>query len=183
MKNKFEERLQQIIIQNSSASSWEESVREWKIIDWEKDSSQKSVCLCGKCGLKHLFTIKNKLNRNILKPIGSSCIEKFGRPDLVKQAREIVELYNLLDAINGNKFITLSKEYFSEKVLKILYQKNAFKPTKYNKMDGSADYEFMVKMLRNRKKPTELQQRKINGIIAFTIIPFLKKELKVDKTT
>lgn len=181
MASKYEEQLKQTIIKNSSSQEWNEAVKEWQIIDWREDINKKSVCLCGKCGLKHLFVIHNKKTSSTLEPIGSSCIEKFGRDDLIIQSKEIVELYNLLDAIKGKRFITLSKEYFSEKVLDILYHRNAFKPTKYNNMDGSVDYRFMMKMLmKPLKKPTEAQQRKINGIIAFTIIPFLKNELNVE---
>ncbi len=180
MKNKYEEQLQHTIISNSDSDTWTSAVKEWQIVDWSEDNSQQSICLCGKCGLKYLFTIKNKISGRNLSPIGSSCIEKFGRQDLIMQAKEIVELYNLLNAIKDKKFVTLSKDFFTEKVLKILYQRGAFKPTKYNGMDGRVDYEFMVKMLKAKRKPTEMQQRKINGVIAYTILPFLKKELKVE---
>ena len=58
-----------------------------------------------------------------------------------------------------------------------LYDEGVFAPARYNKYDGINDYEFLLDMFNQRKEPNSNQQGKINGIIAYSIIPYLQKEL------
>ena len=61
-----------------------------------------------------------------------------------------------------------------------LYEEGAFAPNKYNRYDGTNDYQFMLDMFnkRNKSEITEQQHRKIRGLIAYSIKPFLRERLK-----
>ena len=71
-------------------------------------------------------------------------------------------------------------KYFSKKLLYALYEEGAFAPNKYNRYDGTNDYQFMLDMFnkRNKSEITEQQHRKIRGLIAYSIKPFLRERLK-----
>ena len=83
-------RLMETVVSKSYSKKWDEAVLEWEIINCEEDSSLSSYCICGKDSLYYLFTIRNARNGNILYPIGSSCIKKFGREDLKRTPRTLV---------------------------------------------------------------------------------------------
>ncbi|WP_422485026.1 hypothetical protein [Gudongella sp. DL1XJH-153] len=167
------------VIDNSEASSWESAILEWEIYDCEEDESHRSACICGKEDLKYLFTIKNVKNHNKLYPIGSSCIKKFERDDLNQEALIKEQLFKLLHAIDNNEYITLSRDFFSRKLLKYLYEKGAFKPTSHNNYNPELDYKFMEQMFNKRDKSsiTTAQKRKTTAIIMASIKPFLKEIL------
>ena len=74
------------VLDNSESKNWIDAVKEWEIIDCEEDENCSTYCICGKEGLRYLFTIKNTINNNELYPIGSSCIKKFGVEDLYSEA-------------------------------------------------------------------------------------------------
>ena len=61
-----------------------------------------------------------------------------------------------------------------------MYEEGAFAPNKYNRYDGTNDYQFMLDMFnkRNKSEITEQQHRKIRGLIAYSIKPFLRERLK-----
>ena len=88
-------------------------------------------------------------------------------------------MFKLLHAIRNNEFIVLSTEFFSRKLLKKLYDEGAFVSNQYNRFDSYNDYQFMLDMFNKRDKSniTQAQQRKIRGIIAFSIRPFLEDKL------
>ncbi len=69
---------------------------------------------------------------------------------------------------------------FSKKVLKALYDRGAFLPTKYNNFDGYNDYKFMLDMFNKRIKAniTSSQKGKISAIIMASIKPYLEEELE-----
>lgn len=176
MASVYYENLIQRVIDASISKDWKGSVQEWYIHSCDKDESQTSRCVCGKENLKYLFTIRNRFNGNILFPIGSSCILKFGRKDLKEQINLYEQMFTLLNAVEKGEYITL--EYFSRKLLLYLYKCGVFKPTPYNKFNGKNDYDFMLDMFNKRNKPSEKQEKKIRGIIFLTIIPYLKEHIK-----
>lgn len=165
------------VIKNSMSKDWCEAVQEWDNIKTEEDESIESTCVCGKENIKYLHTIKNIKNGNVLYPIGSSCIKKFGRKDLDEVTNTNESLFKLLHAVRDNKFISLTSDLFSRKLLKYLYENGAFKATEYNGLNGESDYKFMLNMFNKRSDPTTKQQRKINAIIVNSIKPFLEDQL------
>lgn len=115
----------------------------------------------------------------MLFPIGSSCINKFERKDLRDETALIEEQFRLLHAVESNKYLSLSSEFFSRKLLRWLFEEGAF-DTSYNQFDGEEDYEFVLKMFNKRDKDaiTIKQDRKIKAIIMNSIKPFLQERLE-----
>jgi hypothetical protein len=167
------------VIDNSAEKVWEAAVLEWEVVDCEEDETLLSSCICGKENLRYLFTIKNKLNANILYPIGSSCIKKFDRDDLNESVSVKEQLFKLLHALENNKYITLSGDLFSRRLLEYFYENDAFQANKYNRNHPVLDYEFLLKMFNKRDKEsiTPAQKSKINAIIINSIRPFLQRIL------
>lgn len=171
-------KLINIVMHNSEACNWEDAVNEWEITDWSEDERQTSECVCGKEDIKYLFTIRNRINGNVLYPIGSSCIKKFNRQDMNDEVSVHEQSFKLLHAVEENQYLSLSTELFSRKLLLWLYNEGAF-DTDYNDYDGREDYEFMLKMFNKRDKDsiTERQDKKIKAILLNSIKPFLNEIL------
>lgn len=167
------------VINASESNEWQDAVDEWEIYDCEEDEDCCSTCICGKENIRYLYTIKNIYNGKMLFPIGSSCINKFGRRDLRDETILIEEQFRLLHAVESNRYLSLSTEFFSRKLLRWLYEEGAF-DTSYNQFDGTEDYEFMLKMFNKRDKDaiTTKQDRKIKAIIMNSIKPFLQERLE-----
>ena len=75
---------------------------------------------------KYLYTIKNMYNGNILYPVGSSCITKFDRKDLREKTSLMESQFKLLHAVEEGKFLSLSVELFSRKLLLWCTKKEQF---------------------------------------------------------
>ena len=116
----------------------------------------------------------------MLYPIGSSCIKKFERDDLNDDASIKEQLFRLLHAIDNNRFITLSSDLFSRKLLKYFFDKGVFPGNRYNRFDPEVDYEFMLSMFnkRDKKSISQSQGKKVSAIIMDSIIPYLRKDLR-----
>lgn len=176
----YYQNLIQTVLNHSDSPVWATAVLEWEVEDCEEDDSLESSCICGKENLKYLFTIRNKKNNNALYPIGSTCIKKFDRTDLNDVVSIQEGLFRLLHAISNKKFIKLTSEYFSRKILKYLCINNAFKPSKYNDFNAENDYTFLLKMFNKKDKNSisYKQQKKINAIIITNIRPYLESILR-----
>lgn len=177
--NPYARNLRSKVIENSSSNTWENAVNEWDIVGWDEDNNMQSACICGKENIRYLFTIQNEQNGNILEPIGSKCIKKFNRKELDEITAIYEDLFKLKSALSSDQYISLSSKYFSRKLLKFLYEENVFTDSNYNSFDGENDYYFMLDMFNKRDKDniSKAQQKKINGIIYYQIIPFLKLQL------
>ncbi len=170
------------ILSHSRSKDWDEATNEWDLFDFYEDLNMASSCACcGQKGLRYLFEVKNKKTNEILFPVGSQCIKKFGREDLNERVSKIERNLKLLHAVRDNSFIDLS--FFSRKILEELYKEGAFKPTPYNHNNGKLDYDFLLEMFNKRKKEsiTEKQKAKIRAIIVKSIIPFLKEKSRIKK--
>ena len=178
MESSYKKNLIMKVINNSQSNCWNEAVLEWDINDYAEDLRCSSKCICGKENIRYLYSIKNRYNGRILFPIGSSCINKFNRDDLKKQTKLIEEQFNLLHNEKSKKYLSLSSNLFSKKLLKWLYDEGAF-DTAYNNYNGVHDYEFILKMfLKKRKdKITIKQDKKIKAILVNSIRPFLRRKL------
>ncbi len=172
--------LIQRVIDESDASDWENARLEWEVFDCEEDETLQSSCVCGKEKLRYLFTIRNIKNGNNLYPIGSSCIKKFERKDLDEDVSIKEQLFKLLHAIENRKFITLSSDFFSRRLLKYFYNENVFQSNSYNRNNPEVDYRFLLKMFNKRDKDSisVKQERKISAIIMNSIRPYLCSVLK-----
>jgi len=175
----YREKLLKAVIEKSESKKWEIAVLEWIIADVEEDENLESSCVCGKEHLRYLYTIQNDKTGEYLFPIGSQCIKKFGRSDLDEYTTITESMFKLLHAIRNNEFIELTADYFSRKLLLDLHNKDVFTPNRYNNYNGYNDYQFMLKMFNKRDKTliSNNQKRKIRGIIAYTIRPWLEDKL------
>lgn len=96
--------------------------------------------------------------------------------------REVTSLiesqFKLLHAVEEGRYLSLSAELFSRKLLRWLYDEGAFN-TAYNGYDGEEDYEFMLKMFNKRDKASISinQDKKIKAILLNSIKPFLQERL------
>lgn len=169
-------RLKKAVISNSEASTWEASVMELELINYEEAGEVRPSCVCGKSGLHYLFTIQNKNNGNILRPIGSTCIQKFGRDDMYSQAIMHEQMFKLLNAVKNSRWLELDNNVFSRAIIDNLYKVGAF-DTEYNGYDGECDYIFILKMFNKRDKGsiTAKQHSKITAITINSIMPYLAK--------
>ena len=176
----YYERLINEVIYASESKEWNTAVREWELYDCEEDASKTTSCICGKEGLKYLFTIRNVINGNKLFPIGSSCIKKFGIDELYENASLWEKEFELYHAIEKNEFISLKDGLFSRKLLYKLYKEGAFKPTKYNYYEPYNDYKFLLDMF-NSSGPSEKQLKRCTAIILNSIKPFIQQKIKIHK--
>ena len=171
-QNKFTEKLQSTVLENSKSKDWFYAVGEWYLLDWDEDWDCGSACICGKENIKYLFTIKNRHNGNELGYIGSTCIQKFGRPDIYDEAKTIEELYRLQRAYKEKQRLDLSM--FSRKLIEYLYYDGAFDNGYYSAKDTFRALRDMY----NKKNPlTYRQQNMVTAIIMQNIIPYLRGKL------
>ncbi len=179
-KKEYCENLIKAVIDASEVDTWELAVLEWEIVDCTEDESLSSQCVCQHEGLRYLYKIRNTINKNILFPIGSTCIKKFGRNDLDEELSIMEQMFKLLHAVERRELIELSSKYFSKKLLEYLYEKDVFVANEYNGFDGYNDYEFLLKIFNkvNKADISEAQHRKTTAIIMKSILPYLRKRIK-----
>lgn len=170
MKNNFE-MLQDQVMDCSSSKDWNKAILEWDIIDFAEDSSMEASCKCGKEHIKYLYTISNKVTGSVLEPIGSSCIQKFGRQDMKEQTNIYEQLFRLVNARRDGKFIELKSDdkYFSNKLLDYLLEQKAINIVRH---------ETLKKFFNQRKPLTYKQKKFATWIVVNEIFPFLDKKIE-----
>lgn len=183
MSSKYYENLIRKVIENSSSNTWEEAVKEWEIVYCIEDEECVSQCVCGKENIKYLYLIHNTITDKQLFPIGSTCINKFNREDFNEEIKIKEGLFKLMHAIVNDEKIEMNAKYFSKKILYALYENGAFSDNQYNKFNAYNDYQFLLDMFNKKDKYsiTNKQHKKINGLIAYSIKPYLIRTLKVIK--
>ena len=88
----------------SKADDWQNAKTEWQIVNYtdvELTEDDEHTCVCGKEGLKHLYTIQNTITKKTLFPIGSVCIKKFENEGLNSQLNYWKQLLQLKNAAVG----------------------------------------------------------------------------------
>ena len=171
--------LKQRVMASSQSTVWESAVLEWEMLDWEEDESLESSCVCGKDGLRWLFTLVNKCNGNRLYPVGSCCVKRFGRRNLSEDAGVRERLFRLLHAIEDNECITLTADLFSRKLLAYLLREGAFPANEHNRFDPENSCRFLLDMFNKRDKNSisAAQDRKIKALIMNAVRPWLRRQL------
>lgn len=159
--------LQDAVVRESVATRWADAVMEWEVVGVEYDHAQGGVCVCGKTELVELFTIVNQRNGARLFPIGSVCVNKFGRSDLDQEVNVLKRFLHLREAITTHEWIELTSEYFSRALIRDLYDQGAFPPNQWNGGDGWGDCDFLLKMFNKHDKEaiTAAQNRKIRALL------------------
>ena len=59
MRNLYTDNLIGTVIGLSVADDWEGARREWEIVGCEVDETHSATCVCGKEGLRYVYTIAN----------------------------------------------------------------------------------------------------------------------------
>lgn len=162
-----------IINASKDKSSWEKAVEEWEIVSCAIDYSNRSTCICGKENIRYLYTIRNKHTGICFYPIGSSCISKFGRKDLIKQANNLKTLIDLRHLIEEGTKIELNAKYFTAKFILYLHENKVFNPNKYNNYNADSDCAFALKMFRKRNTLSNKQKYRLDKILQYSIIPYI----------
>lgn len=174
MSKKYE--LIKIILGASTSSIWEDAVEEWHIAGCHDNHDCSETCLCGHEGIRYEYTIENKINGNLLSPIGSHCILRFGNDELKNEVKVWDEAIKLLEALRSkgpDSLKDLNSKYFSRRLFAFLYEKGAFPDNQYNGFNGADDRDFMIKMFNKRGEPTEKQKLKIYMILKNGILLWL----------
>ncbi len=166
-----------IVLSNSDAPDWEAARREWEITGCEEDETCSGVCVCGKENLRYLYTIRNEKTGRLLYPIGSSCIQKFGRSDLDEETACWQQAFALMEEavrLGKREQVGIDSGFFSRKLLYFLYEQGAFKPSKYNGGDGYNDYRFLLGAF-NGKSLSAKQVAKCSAVIRYSVYPWLRE--------
>lgn len=149
MGNLYTDNLIGTVIGLSVADDWEGARREWEIVGCEVDETHSATCVCGKEGLRYVYTIANTETGETLSPIGSSCIKKFEQSDMDEELagwQQSIKLMEEAARIGKEDYVHLHSGSYSRKLLYFLYAQDAFRPTKYNGYDGYNDYLFLLDM-------------------------------------
>lgn len=171
------ERLVKAVIDSSDSKDWNNAVLEWELIDTEEDEYAESECICGKESIRYLHKIQNLINGNILFPVGSSCIKKFDRDELNELISVREKMFKLYHAVDNKRFLELSSELFSRKLIKYLYDMGAFNSSD-ERFSAESNYKFFLKMFNKRTEMTIKQDRKVKAILLNNIKPFVTKQLE-----
>lgn len=165
------------VVALSCADDFEAARHEWDLVGRGIDPTSSQNCVCGKEGLKYLFTIRNRETGAKLYPIGSSCIELFGRKDLDQQTTIAIQMYAVLAEYRETRSLKLNGGAITKAVLKQLYEEGCFPASHYNGGNPAVDYQFLVDMFNRRREPSSAQQKKIWVLLNKTVGPYLERTL------
>lgn len=126
MGNLYTDNLIGTVIGLSVADDWEGARREWRIVGCEVDETHSATCVCGKEGLRYVYTIANTETGETLSPIGSSCIKKFEQSDMDEELagwQQAIKLMEEAARIGKEDYVHLQCSgfpYFRECLAKLL---------------------------------------------------------------
>lgn len=158
----------------SKADDWQNAKTEWQIVNYtdvELTEDDEHTCVCGKEGLKHLYTIQNTITKKTLFPIGSVCIKKFENEGLNSQLNYWKQLLQLKNAVVGygkNNRIDFykDKKKFSRKLIRYMF---------YLDFINYEQKNFLIDMFNKTGEPTQKQKKYIWVIVNLYIYPGLRK--------
>lgn len=157
----------------SKADDWQNAKTEWQIVNYtevELTEDDGHTCVCGKEGLKHLYTIQNTITKKTLFPIGSVCIKKFENEGLNSQLnywKQLLELKNAAVAYGKDDRIDFyrDKKKFSRKLIRYMF---------YLDFINYEQKNFLIKMFNKTGEPTQKQKNYIWVIVNKYIYPKLE---------
>lgn len=164
------------VVSASEADNFVDAVLEWNVVELEEHPTGEGECVCGQQNLVKMFTIKNQFNGTDLFPIGSQCVNHFGRADLDLQVTVFSDLFSLRKSILAGDRITLTSEHFSRAMLQWLLDEGAFTADQYNGFDGEKDYRFLIDMFNKRNKDSlsRKQEGWIYNLLKHKVVPFVR---------
>lgn len=173
--------LRSAVIAASDADTWKKALLEWDVTSMDEHPTSDGECVCGQTGLLWMYTITNDVNGSELFPIGSSCVNHFGRPDLNRRVDVFRNLQHVKATAGAGDPVEMTTEFFSRAALKFLYEEGAFTPDSFNHGDGENDYEFLLKMFGKRDKSAinSKQRYKMRMLIENKIVPFVANDRRL----
>lgn len=166
------EALKNAVIEASEADNWEDAVKEWEVVSCEEDDTLSESCICGQEQLRYLYTIRNLNNENELYPIGSSCINRFGRESMTDDADFLCKL-SMLNHMGGQLWRCNwhdLKSYLSRRMIEWLWDSGVFEDTF---SDGKETYDMMLDIF-NKRNPTYRQTRAFRTVLYYTVLPWYR---------
>lgn len=181
----YKERLKKVIVANSVAGDFRTASLEWQVKDFfVKEEDDYYECQCGKPHIKYLFSIENILNKKVLFPIGSDCIEKFKNKGMTSDAKVYIGIAKLIEKYEKNEKIKLNKDLFSRDMLKFLYSQQVFRPENESEQELAEKYNYehymyLLRLFNAKKEPTSVECESIERIFNDYLYPFLLKRKEV----
>lgn len=159
--------------------AWEEKTEKWNLCGYKMGGYRFGYCRFEEEGVNYMFVLKEMPVNSQAGSSDTGQGKNPGRKELKEKIDMQTRIFRLLSAVEDHAFLSLSPDLFSGKVLKALYEEGTFPPTKYNRNNGKADYQFLLTMLnkRNKDEITPKQQKKIAAILLNSVKPYLKKKL------
>jgi hypothetical protein len=174
------ENLRAAVVDASEADNWSDAVGEWYVSSCEIDDDCEETCICGQENLRYLYTIRNRLNGNVLYPIGSRCIKRFENPDMDEDA-EYLRRLEMLDEM-GKHGIWESdwselKPLLSRGTIEWLYSMGALEDRRCVSFSGDDDRtrELLLKTF-NRRCPSYKQIKAVKAILSYCVLPWYEAE-------
>lgn len=170
--------LRQAVIDASVADRWKSALLEWEVTSVEEHPDSEGECVCGQTNLLWMYTITNEVNDSKLFPIGSSCVNHFGRTELNRQINVFRRLVHLRSTVQAGGRVTMTKDFFSRATLGFLYEEGVFTADEFNHGDGWNDYDFLLKTFGVRDKSTisPKQQWKVRKLLELKVFPFVLED-------
>lgn len=156
-------KLQEMIVSNSVAADWDTITGEWFISGFKLDTSRKTKCLCGKCNIKYVYRMTNRVTRQSLFPIGSTCI-KHTFVGMADEVNVLNQLLKLKQARLDEEYISFTGTYFSKHLLDYFKHKDII---------NVDEHAFLVDMFHRKNALTERQQKYVNYLIYYKILKWV----------
>lgn len=119
-------KLAAAVVAKSVSNEWEQAKMEWKVKSMHvAGDTEDNTCVCSKEDLMYLFTIENTVNGNLLFPIGSVCINRFGRSDLNQSVAALTDVQALVQWTPAYIDEVSPKTNFSRKGIDYLHKQGA----------------------------------------------------------
>ena len=96
-------RLWRAVVDKSEADNFEEARWEWHVVKcYDASACDPSApaerCICGHEPIIECFVLLNRLNGNVLDPVGNVCVRQFGRDDMDDVVRTLHDVNRLRSA-------------------------------------------------------------------------------------
>ena len=165
MTKKPKKHLLDEILKHSISKTWDEAQHEWHISDyWIAKPVRK--CVCGKTGIKYCYEIKNDFTNYKLKPIGSTCIQRFKSKHLNKEMKIMSLMVVLRNTFLEYKDFDYIKSYLNNaNFTEYLYEQNIFY--------SNNEYDFYKNAIQTKKTLSPQQDKWLKSIIFDKIKPFI----------
>ena len=166
MGNLYTDHLIGTVIEFSVADDWEGARREWEVVGCEIDETHSATCICGKEGLRYVYTIVNTETGESLFPIGSSCIKKFEQNDMDEELagwQQAIKLMEDAAKLGKEDYVHLHSGSYSRKLLLLDMFNGGFCSEAQERKCQAIIMQSIYPWLRNLWKKSKSQKGKIDN--------------------